>query len=125
MNILSIFKGLSKDEKMYVEQLISDLDSDSQTKFLIKYKLKRINPYIYLLLCLLGFVGFAGMHRFYARMYGTGLLQFCTLGYCFVGTLTDAMTFIGKTSEANINLSEQLAFELKDSIFKQNTSITE
>ena len=125
MNFSNIFKGLSKEEKLYIEQLFEDFDEDSQTKFLIKYKLKRKNPYIYLLLCLLGFLGFAGLHRFYARKYISGVCQFCTIGYFFVGTLIDTMTFINKTSEANIELSEQLAFELRESIYQRRIHIME
>jgi TM2 domain-containing membrane protein YozV len=42
-----------------------------------------------LILSLLGVIGFAGIHRFYAGKIGTGLLWLFTAGFFYIGTIVD------------------------------------
>ena len=46
---------------------------------------------IVLLLCCLGFVGFAGIHRLYVGKIGTGILWFFTGGLFGIGTIYDLL----------------------------------
>lgn len=42
-----------------------------------------------LILCCLGFVVVAGIHRFYVGKIGTGILYLLTGGFCLIGTIID------------------------------------
>ena len=45
-------------------------------------------------LCLLGFIGVAGLHRFYVRQYVTGLLYLLTAGIFGIGTCVDVVRLL-------------------------------
>lgn len=55
------------------------------------------------LLCILGFFGCAGFHRFYAGKWKTGLLWFFTLGFLWIGTIIDLFLTPGMIERANIH----------------------
>ena len=47
-----------------------------------------------LILCLLGFLGIAGIHRMYVGKVGSGVLYFFTCGICSVGTIIDLISIL-------------------------------
>ena len=47
------------------------------------------NPGIAYLLWLLGFIGLAGIHRFYTGRWVTGLIWVFTCGLCCIGQVVD------------------------------------
>lgn len=53
------------------------------------------------LLCVLGFLGVAGIHRFYLGKPLTGLLWFFTGGLLGIGTIYDLITLPGQVDDAN------------------------
>ncbi len=55
-----------------------------------------------IVLCLLGLLGFAGLHRLYVGKAGSGMIYLLTLGLYFVGTLVDLFAIItGRFTDKN------------------------
>ncbi|MCI8332868.1 MAG: NINE protein [Clostridiales bacterium] len=47
-----------------------------------------------LILCLLGFIGFSGIHRMYVGKVGSGVIYFFTGGLCVIGTIIDLISIL-------------------------------
>ncbi len=47
-----------------------------------------------LILCIIGFFGFAGLHRMYVGKVGSGVLWFFTGGMCVIGTVIDLISIL-------------------------------
>jgi len=47
-----------------------------------------------LILCLVGWLGLAGLHEFYAGRIGWGLVYFFTIGFFFIGTLVHTISIL-------------------------------
>ncbi len=54
----------------------------------------RKSKMITLILCLIGFLGIAGLHRMYVGKVGSGVLHFFTGGICVIGTVIDLIAIL-------------------------------
>ena len=101
VKVLDHLPELDGDELKYVRNIIEDLDNKKASEFADAYRRKRRNANSIFLLILLGFIGIAGIHRFRLGQFGTGLLYLLTLGFAFVGTLYDLLTYEKAVFEHN------------------------
>ena len=97
--IIEVLPEVRGEEMFYIQGIIKDMPDDRAKLFATVYRARRKEPQLILVLTLLGFVGFAGLHRMLTNEIGMGILYFFTVGLCLVGTIIDLVN------------SEKLAFE--------------
>lgn len=71
------------------------------------YRARRKDNQMVLILTLLGFFGFAGLHRFILGQIGLGILYFFTIGLCFIGTIVDLVNYKSLTYEYNMRIAHE------------------
>lgn len=99
--ILKYLYNVTPEELVTINSRTKDLSDDQVMQFCMIYQSKRKDGQMILLLCLLGLVGVAGVHRFVIGHIGMGVLYFFTAGLCFVGTIIDAVNYKDLTQEYN------------------------
>ena len=87
--VIDVMPEITGEEMLYVQALIKDMEDDKARTFASVYRTRRKDPQMILITTLLGFVGFAGVHRFIMGQIGMGILYFFTAGLCLIGTIVD------------------------------------
>ena len=87
--VIDVLPEISGEEMLYVQALIKDMDDEKARSFASVYRSRRKDPQMILITALLGFVGFAGVHRFIIGQIGMGILYLFTAGLCLIGTIVD------------------------------------
>ena len=108
-NILQVLPELEGMEMTFVQGLIKDMTDEQTQLFANAYRSRRRDPLLILLTCLLGFIGFAGIHRFIIGHAGMGILYLFTAGICFIGTIIDVVNYKNLTFEYNQAIAQQVA----------------
>lgn len=99
--ILKFLYNVTPEELVTINSRTKDFNNDEISQFCMIYSSKRKDPQLILILCLLGLVGVAGIHRFIIGHIGMGILYFFTAGLCLVGTIVDAVNYKSLAQEYN------------------------
>jgi TM2 domain-containing membrane protein YozV len=108
--ILKNLYDATPEELVTINSRIKDFSDNEILQFCMIYRSKRKDPQLILILCLLGLVGFAGIHRIVIGNIGMGILYFFTAGLCFIGTIVDIINHKELALEYNAKMiTETLA----------------
>ena len=105
--LLKFLYNTSPEEMIYVNTLTKNWTEQDISQFALIYNSKRKDRQTLLLCCLLGLVGFSGIHRFVIGQTGMGILFFFTGGLCLVGTLVDAININNLSMEFNKRMANE------------------
>lgn len=112
-NVLQLLPGLEGEEMNYIQMLIKEMSDTQAQHFAMAYSSRRKDPMMILLVCLVGFLGFAGIHRFLLNNIGLGILYFFTVGLCFIGTIIDLVNYRKLAFEYNSRVAQEVAMLVK------------
>lgn len=106
-NVLRHLPELEGMELGYIQGLMKNMDEDQASLFAQVYRARRKDSQMILILTLLGFFGFAGLHRFILGQVGLGILYLFTIGLCFIGTIVDLVNYKSLAYEYNIKVAHE------------------
>lgn len=106
-NVLRHLPELEGMELGYIQGLMKNMDEDQASLFAQVYRARRKDAQMILILTLIGFFGFAGLHRFILGQVGLGILYILTLGLCFIGTIVDLVNYKSLAYEYNIKMAHE------------------
>lgn len=106
-NVLRHLPELEGMELGYIQGLIKNMDDEQASFFAQIYRTRRRDSNLILILTLLGFVGFAGIHRLVIGQIGLGILYLVTVGLCFIGTIVDLVNFKSIAYEYNVKMAHE------------------
>lgn len=107
-NVFQFLPDLDGDEMSYVQMLVAPMNDEQAMQFAMMYRARRKDPQMILILTLIGFLGFAGIHRFVIGQIGMGILYLLTGGLCWIGIIVDLVNYRKLASEYN----QQQAYEV-------------
>ncbi|MEO8109689.1 MAG: TM2 domain-containing protein [Ginsengibacter sp.] len=102
--LLRYLYDVTPEELLTINSHTQGFSDDELTNFCMIYRSKRKDPQTILLLCLLGLVFVAGIHRFVIGHTGMGILYFFTAGLCWIGTIVDAINHKDLALEYNAKM---------------------
>lgn len=106
-NVLRHLPELEGMELGYIQGIMKEMTDEQASLFSQVYRARRKDNQMILILCLLGFVGFAGLHRFILGQIGLGILYFVTVGLCFIGTIVDLVNYKSLAYEYNVRVAHE------------------
>lgn len=91
--VLRHLPEIDGDEQIAVARLLQSMTDAQAEQFAHVYRSRRKDPTLVLAFSLVGFLGVAGVQRFYLDQVGLGLVYLLTWGFCGLGTLIDAVRY--------------------------------
>ena len=107
--IIDVLPELTGEELVFVQSIINTMTDEQARSFANVYRNRRRDPMLLLVLTLLGFVGFAGIHRMLTDQIGMGILYFFTAGLCLIGTIVDLVNYQKMAFEYNSKVAREVA----------------
>lgn len=95
-------------ELAYLNNVVTPMSDETARMFFQVYIAQRKQYNIMLLLCLIGFLSIAGLHRFYTNDIGMGVLYVLTGGLCLIGTIVDLINLRNMTDNINIGIAQSI-----------------
>lgn len=112
-NVLQFLPEIIGEEQMFIGRLFQDMDDQAAAQFANVYRARRRDPQMILLLTLVGFLGIAGIQRFFVDQIGMGILYVLTGGLCLIGTIIDLVNYKKLAFEYNQQQAQQIWSMLK------------
>jgi TM2 domain-containing membrane protein YozV len=106
--LIEFLPEVAGEEMVFLHTLVKDMSDDQARAFATAYRARRREPTLILVTTLLGFVGFAGIHRFIIGHIGMGILYFFTAGLCLIGTIVDAVNHQKLALEYNTKVANEV-----------------
>lgn len=110
---LKHFPELEGDELHYVSNTIDGLTDDELELFKTIYRARRKDPVVFMIMILIGFLGLAGVHRFFIGQFGIGILYLFTGGLCAIGTIVDLINYKSISFEYNRKIAIDALQQIK------------
>ena len=110
---LTIMPELEDEELLQVASLMRTMSEEQAKQFSLVYKKRRKDSTVSLLLAAAGFLGIAGVHRFYLEQVGMGVLYLLTFGFCMIGTIVDMFNYQSLTTAYNKRKAEDVAVMIR------------
>ena len=99
--MLMMLPNIQPEEMMNIQELTRDMSETQKQQFLLFYSSRRKEEQSLMILALIGFFGFAGIHRFVTGDTALGVIYLLTFGLCGVGTIIDLVNIKKITAEYN------------------------
>lgn len=115
-NVLKHLPELEGMELGYIQGILKNMNDEQAHMFAQVYRARRKDNQMVLILTLLGFFGFAGLHRFILGQIGLGILYFFTVGLCFIGTIVDLVNYKSLTYEYNMKIAHETLSVMSNSL---------
>ena len=80
-------------ERLYLQNLIAQLQAQNAETFLIAYRGRRKDPQTVLFAAVIGLVACPGFQRFWVGEVGMGLLFLFTAGFLAIGSIIDLCSY--------------------------------
>src|SRR6266480_4193853 len=116
---------LEDTERVYIQDLISEMSHQQAQLFATAYRGKRKDPHTVLLTAIVGLVAITGLQRFWLGQIGMGFIYLFTWGLLLVGSISDLVRYKELAFGYNQKVGQQIAANLLSREEKPSSSVGE